>query len=121
MVASGVRMWGRSRSRTESAAWTVVVSIVRSLRSPVELSIQGLSKLFEPPTHQDAAHCAAEHVVARQLTQEVDALGRGSGSLEGCEGGVAQVYRLVELQGQSPEGRQNTRDLGELAEREGSL
>ena len=32
-----------------------------------------------------------------------------------------KVYRLVGLQGQSPEGRQNTRDLRELAEREGSL
>src|SRR5438270_2016437 len=119
MVASGVRMLWIRRSRRESAAWTVVVGIVRSLRSPVELSIypiQGLSKLFEPPTHQDASHCAAEHVVVRQFAQEVDALGCASGSLEGCEGGVAQVYRLVGLAGQRPEGRQNTRDLGELAE-----
>ena len=53
----------------------------------------------------------------RRLTHS----GRGSGSLEGCEGGVAQVDRLVGLQGQGPEGRQNTRDLSELAEREGSL
>src|SRR5438270_13753490 len=122
MVASGVRMLWIRRSRRESAAWTVVVSIVRSLRSPVELSIypiQGLSKLFETPTHQDASRCAAEHVVVRQLAEEVDALGRGFGSLAGCEGGVAQGYRLVGLQGQWPGGRQHPRHLRGLAGREG--
>src|SRR5438105_2019019 len=58
MVASGVRMsWitGRAGDR--------------------------LATLLQPPTHQDASRCAAEHVVVQQLTQEVDALGRGSGSL----------------------------------------
>src|SRR6266487_4390434 len=102
-----------SRSGKGSAAWMVVLGIIRSLRSLVELSIEGLAKLFETPTHQSASRCATEHVVVRQLAQEVDAVGGGSGSLQGCEGGVAQVYRLVGLQGQSPEGRQNTRDLSE--------
>ncbi len=99
----------------------VVVGIIRSLRSLVALSIEGLSNLFETPTHQSASRYATEHLVVRQLAQEIDALARGSGSLQGCEGGVAQVYRLVGLQGQSAEGRQNSSDLSELAEREGSL
>src|SRR6266852_7062311 len=94
MVASRVRMSWMSRSRRGSGAWMVVVGIIRSLRSLVALSIEGLSNLFETPTHQSASRYATEHLVVRQLAQEIDALARGSGSLQGCEGGVAQVYRL---------------------------
>src|SRR3954471_5231596 len=105
MAARGVRMSWISRSRSKSAArsWAAVAGRLASLRgdaapvmvvmvlAPVSFGALSSVHLIEVPTHQGASRRATQDVVLRQLTQQVDALRRGYSTLQGCEGGVAQV------------------------------